>query len=184
MKQLTFRIGVLLSGMLLISMPALAEINSIYTDLREKSCKLIKLDEFGSSFSRCAGISGYQLLAIAGDIRESITVVDPNNKQHPLNFWNVITYAPSHLGDKAEWRVKQKDGKVVPQALIVRVNSTPYDEITGRNDKRQIYLAVIKITPQKICVVDRVAGGLDDNQKARIIADTASQMPCLTKLPK
>ena len=91
-------------GLLFASMAAFAEPTSVYTDLREQSCKLISQDEFGSSVSRCAGISGYQLLAIGGDIRESITIVDPKGKQHPLNFWEVISYAPSRLGDKAKWQ--------------------------------------------------------------------------------
>jgi hypothetical protein len=127
---------ILSAGTLLASMAVFAEPTSVYTDLRGQSCKLISQDEFGSSVSRCAGINGYQLLALGGDIRESITIVDPKGKQHPLKFWEVITYTPSRLGDKAEWRVIQQNGKAIPQALIVRLVTTPYDETTGGNTRR------------------------------------------------
>jgi hypothetical protein len=41
------------------------------------------------------------------------------------------------------------------------------------------YLAVAKITPEKICVTDRIDPGADMNVAARRAADTADKRPCL-----
>jgi hypothetical protein len=152
-------------------------IDSIYTDLSPSRCKTIKVDkEIGGSVQKCAGVAGYSLLVEDADARQSITVLTPDGKRHPLDYWRVITTAFSTVRDKAEWRVEQVGGKAQPIALIVRVSA---NENPDSPQKKTSYLAVAKITPEKICVTARVKGGATANEEARRAADTSAWEPCL-----
>lgn len=151
-------------------------IDSVYTDIAGATCTIISVDEeAGATTQRCPGIAGYALLVEDDDARMSITVVAPNGEQHPLDFWQVVTPAFSTLGEKAEWRVRQQNGELVPIALIVRVNANE----GGDPDVTTSYLAVAKIAPQATCVTDRIPPAADMNLQARIAADAAAEKPCL-----
>jgi hypothetical protein len=163
---------------LAISLNASAtSIDSVYTDLSPDSCKTIEVDkEAGGSVQKCAGVAGYSLLVEDADSRQSVTVVAPDGKRHPLDYWQVITTAFSTVGDKAEWRVEREGGKTRPIALIVRVFAS---ENPAAIQQRTSYLAVAKITADKVCVTDRVKGGASANEDARRAADTSAGKPCL-----
>ncbi|HEX8423312.1 MAG TPA: hypothetical protein VF634_07870, partial [Pyrinomonadaceae bacterium] len=122
------------------------------------------------------GVGGYKLLVSEDDARMSVTVVDPRGKEHPLEYWNVISSGFSSLGDKAEWRIKKQRGRVNPFALIVRVNASENPEDAS---KKTSYLAVAKITPQQICVTDKIAPSATANEEARRAADASASKPCL-----
>ena len=152
-------------------------VDSIYTDLSPAHCKTVKVDkETGSSVQTCPGVAGYSLLVEDDDGRQSITVLSPDGKRHPLNYWQVITTAFSSVGDKAEWRVERKGGKVRPIALIVRVYAS---ENPDSPNEKTSYLAVAKITAEKICVTAKVKGGARANEEARRAADASADKPCL-----
>ncbi|HEX5034929.1 MAG TPA: hypothetical protein VFW62_10635, partial [bacterium] len=100
-------------------------------------------------------------------------------KEHPLNYWEVITPAMSHLGDKAEWRIVKEGGKSLPKALIVRVTTAPHLQ----KELKASYLAVAKIAGDAICVTDRIEPGPKANELARQAADSAAAKPCLKAKP-
>lgn len=165
------------SFLLLMSLQTAVQTESTYTDLSSAKCTTIKVDqETGSSTSRCAGVGGYQLLVEDDDARQSVTIVAPDGRQHPLNYWEVITPAFSSVGEKAEWFTVRRDGKVTPVALIVRVNAQPGE---GSTDKKASYLAVAKITTQSICVTDKMGPGPTANAEARRAAQVAGGKRCL-----
>jgi hypothetical protein len=151
-------------------------ITSIYSSLSK--CRKVASDVI-SSTHLCGGIGGYKLQREYGDGRESITVISPNGKKHQLEFWNVISSAFSHVGEKAEWRVIRKKGKVVPVALIVRFTASEYSGDTPKPTSLISYLAVAKITPQKICVTDKIAPSRTANEEARVAADASADKPCV-----
>ena len=158
------------------TLPAQASANdSIYTQLNGAKCKTTKS---GREYliQICPGVGGYKLSVSEDDARMSVTVVDPGGKEHALEYWNVITSGFSHLGDKAEWRVKKQKGKVTPVALIVRVNASENPEDAS---KKTSYLAVAKIMPGQICVTDKIAPSATANEEARRAADASSGKPCL-----
>jgi hypothetical protein len=147
--------------------------DSVYTDIAPARCKTIETQEEGTvSVQKCAGVAGYELLVEDNDMRQSVTVVSPEGKQHPLNYWQVITTAFSSVGEKAEWRVERKGGKVRPYALIVRVNASENPE---KPEQKTSYLAVAKITAGEVCVTDKVK----TNEAARQAADASADKPCL-----
>lgn len=147
--------------------------DSVYTDIAPARCKTIETHEEGSSsVQKCPGVAGYGLLVEDSDSRQSVTVVSPDGKKHPLNYWQVITTGFSSLGEKAEWRVEKKGGKLRPFALIVRVNASENPE---KPDEKTSYLAVAKITASAVCVTDKV----QTNEEARAAADAAAGKPCL-----
>jgi hypothetical protein len=156
----------------LTSAPA-DSITSVYTPLSK--CKTVATGQ-DSSTQLCPGVGGYKLRLEYSDVRESITVVSPNGKQHQLDFWSVISSAFSNVGQKAEWRVASRKGKLVPLALIVRFNAS---ENSVDSSKETSYLAVAKITPQKICVTDKIAPSVTANEEARRAADASADKPCL-----
>lgn len=168
--------SIMLSALFLLNASLVQAQSSMYTDLAATKCKTIKVNkESGSSVQSCAGVAGYKLLVEDDDNRMSITVVSPAGKKHPLNYWDVITHAFSSVGDKAEWRVKKDGQKVIPIALIVRVNANEDPD----SNKRTSYLAVAKITPQGICVTDKIQPGAKANEEARAAADSSADKPCL-----
>src|SRR5215210_921862 len=119
---------------------AAAPITSVYSSL--SGCKLVKTGH-DWSVQACRGVGGYNLQLEYGDSRESITVFSPDRQKHPLELWQVISGGFSSVGQKAEWRVTSKNGKVVPVALIVRFNASENPE---DSTKVTSYLAVAKIT--------------------------------------
>jgi hypothetical protein len=152
----------------------------VYSDLSESKCKTIEVDkETGSSTQRCQGIAGYKLLLLDDDARQSITVVTPGGKQHPLEFWQVVTHAFSSIGSKAEWRVTRSKGKISPVALIVRVNAS---EDSANPSRLTSYLAVVKVTPEEICVTHKIPPGAQANENARQAADNAQTAACLKEV--
>ncbi len=162
------------------SIKAQTKLESVYSDISSSKCRTIEVDkETGSSSThRCPGIAGYKLLVLEDDVRQSITVVTPDGKHHPLDVWDVITHAFSSVGSKAEWRVTKSKGKVSPVALIVRVNASE-----GENPMRLTsFLAVVKMTPEKICITHKIPPGAKANQTARHAADTAQTSACLKEV--
>ena len=159
------------------SIHAQDKLESVYSDLTSSKCTTIEVDkETGSSTQRCRGIAGYKLLVLDDDARQSVTVVTPGGKSHPLELWEVITPAFSSIGNKAEWRVNRARGKVSPVALIVRVNAS---EDPANPKRLTSYLAVVKLTGGQICVTHKISPGAEANEEARRAADTAGASPCL-----
>lgn len=152
-----------------------AQVTSVYTDLDDEKCKTLELteDEGGLYKGECKGVAGYKLHVIEGDLRQTITVVDPKGTEHPLEFWN-LTGAFSSLGSKAEWRMRGK----MPIALIVRLNVSENPEDAS---KIKGYLVVAKITPDGICVTDFLAPTRSHNYEARRAADRSASRPCKYK---
>ena len=152
-------------------------IESVYSNLASNKCVTLTTDrETGASTQRCPAIAGYKLLVHDDDSRQSITVVTPNGKKHDLHFWDVVTHGFSSLGNKAEWRVIRNKRKVMPIALIVRVNTS---EDAENPNRKTSYLAVTKLTPNEICVTHKIPQSADANTKARQAADEARTAACL-----
>jgi hypothetical protein len=151
---------------------------SIYTDISDASCTVIKSsgepnEEDGL---KCRGPGGFHLLALSGDMRATVTIVGPDGKEYPLEFWDSVTGGFSTLGPRAEWRVR--DAESVPYAMIVRVSAS---ENPDKPEEKTSWLAVAKITAEAVCVTDKIKGGIDDNARARAAADTAATRPCLAQ---
>lgn len=166
--------------LLLINSHAMSEtqIASVYTDLSSNGCKPLKMDkETGNSIRKCPGVGGFHLLVLDDDARASITVVGPNNKEYPLDYWNVVTRSFSSLGRKAEWRVRVRQGQAIPVALIVRIHASEQDN--PESPRKTSYLAVTKITPEQVCVIDKIEAGINANERARQIADNSANKECL-----
>jgi hypothetical protein len=152
-------------------------ITSVYTPLSGHRCATTKEDKRNGSFIKaCPGVAGCRLLIALHDERMSVTVVTPDDKEHPLNYRDVITAGLSRLGMLAEWRVIYRDGKVTPLALIVRVYAEDTD---SRFAKKTSYLAVSKLTPSEICVTDRIPAGTSANEQARRAAIASAGRACL-----
>jgi hypothetical protein len=168
--------SVLAQGSKADTMGATSLISSVYTELSFGRCKTVSVNqESASSVQQCPGVAGYKLLVEDDDARMSITVITPGGKQHPLNFWHVITRHFSSLGSKAEWRVRRENKQLIPIALIVRVNG--YE--TSDADKVTSYLAVAKVSQGVICVTDKIQLTPRANEEARQAADASENKPCL-----
>lgn len=165
----------LIAVCLLTAGPTCAQtVRSVYTTLEEKQCgkiKSIQADEDGY-LGHCPGVAGYSLVISEGDLRQNLTVVTPKKKEHSLDLWSIVSSAFSHLGPKAEWRVKGQ----TPVALIFRYNAS---EDTEHPDKTTSYLVVTKITPTEICATDKIGPGPRANEEARRLADESSIKACL-----
>ena len=154
------------------------KIESIYTDLTTEKCKTIEQtdDEGGSYRGECAGIGGYKLEVLEGDLRQSINVIAPNRKKYELNLWTTVSGGFSSLGEKAEWRVTRSGKKITPTALIVRYNVSENPE---KPEQTTSYLVVVKILKTAACVTDVVKPTVkNQNVKAQQLADTSAGKRC------
>ena len=104
-------------------------------------------------------------------------MVGPDKKEYPLDYWNVITRSFSSLGKKAEWRVVKRKGRVIPVALVVRVYASEQENL--ESPRKTSYLAIAKITPEKVCVIDKIDASMDANERARQVADNSANKECL-----
>ena len=151
---------------------------SVYTQIGDKQCRMIKSTEAGDDGfeARCRGTAGYTLLLSEGDLRQNITVITPQRKEHSLDLWSVVSSGFSSVGPKVEWRITTQNKKLVPVALILRYNASDDAE---KPDKLTSYLAVAKITPTEVCVTEKILPGPTANEDARRAADAATTKPCL-----
>ena len=152
----------------------LAQANrSLYTSLAAKQCRTIKTETTGAGDyeGRCRGVAGYSLLLLEGDLRQNVIVVTPKGARHSLDLWDVVSGGFSYVGPRAEWRINKR-----PVALILRYNASEDPEHPNRKTS---YLVVAKITPDEICVTDKISGGPKANADARTAADSAATKPCL-----
>jgi hypothetical protein len=154
-----------------------ASVTSIYTSLITLGlCQTIEVsDARTGSRHRCPGVDGYTLIVEDTDARMSVTVVTPSGAPYPLDYWHRVTTHFSNLGDRAEWRVVERNGIREPIAVIIRVNS--YE--TDGSNKATSYLVVAKITAGAICVTDRIEPGPTANVEARRAADSSASKACL-----
>lgn len=150
---------------------------SVYTSLEGKSCKKVIDDKTTGAFTlHCPGSAGFALQVLDDDERSSVNLVGPDKKVYELNYWEVVTGGFSTLGKKAEWRLARIDGKMVPAALIVRVNSVDQSDLD--HPKQVPLLAVAQIRKAEACVVKTIgAGAATANADARAIADGPA-LPC------
>jgi hypothetical protein len=153
-------------------------LQSVYTEMTGEGCKTVTVRENPDSYSlqQCEGIAGYSLQVEDGDDRQSVTVVKPGGARRPLDFARTVSSGFSTVGSWAEWRVRRLNGKPDPVALIVRLNAQDAPHHPERNIS---YLAVAKITPEEICVTDKIKPGPDENLEARKAADAAATKPCV-----
>lgn len=158
------------------------KITSKYSALAGKSCTS-HIDDAatGASTTECPGIQGFRLLVSEDDDRSSVSIVTPDRRVFPLNYWDVVTRGFSSLAGKAEWRVANVGGKSVPVALIVRVNTV--DQSDPEHPKQVPVLAVARITPDTACVTHRLdALPRNASEQARKAADTVG-VACLPTKP-
>ena len=156
---------------------ALWAVNAQAANMDEEIAQRIKpVGQVCIQGEECKGVAGYRLLVASYDIRESVTVISPDGRQHPLDFTRVITLAPSMVGEKAEWRVEKRGNQITPIALIVRVYA---DENPDAPNQRTSYLSVSKITPDRICVTAKIRNSTNANEQARQAAAVAAYQPCL-----
>ncbi|HEX6909551.1 MAG TPA: hypothetical protein VF142_04130 [Longimicrobium sp.] len=156
---------------------AAQEVRSVRTSLREADCTTVSVDEeAGGSTQRWPGTAGFALMALDGDARMSITVLDPSGREHPLEFWTSVTGGFSSLGDEAEWRVRGEGASAVPLALIVLLKAHEHPDDPERLTP---YRVVAKITPAETCVTHRVPASTPDAEVRRL-ADASAAQPCRT----
>lgn len=167
-----FKLTLFFASFVSLSLTAGAQIASQYTDLIDTKCKTLELieDEGELYKGECAGVGGYKLHVIEGDLRHTIDVVSPDGTAHQLRFWDFFG-GFSAVGPRAEWRLKSKR----PIALIVRLNVSENPEDSSKTTS---YLIVAKITENEVCVTDILKPGRSQNIEARRSADRAAAMPC------
>jgi hypothetical protein len=115
----------IVAGAIALIASPLQAASSIYSELYGKSCNLIEVDKgSGASTRRCSGVGGYSLLVHEAHAQTSVDIVTPGRAVYPLEYWEVVTPGLSRVGRVAEWRVEQRNGRMVPTALLVRLDTS------------------------------------------------------------
>ena len=160
------------AAVLLLATPWAWAGDSAYSGLDVDSCVLLQENaEMAWSLSECPAFAGYRVLLEDSDGRQSLCLVEPSGRPHDLDFASTVTEAFNTLGAKLEWRFDHGPHGMSPYGLIVRVNTQ------GDDDRVRSFLAVVRIGEQ-VCVVDRLEPEVDQNIKARIVADDRSVVSC------
>ncbi|HMU64816.1 MAG: hypothetical protein U1E82_07140 [Nitrosomonas sp.] len=155
-----------------------AKIQSVYTNLSGDNCYMVSNDlETGSTIQQCPGINGYSLFVLDDDNRVSITLISPDHKEYPLNFWTVITKSFSVIGENAEWRVLKTYENSSPIALIIRVDADIQEDL--ESPRKESYLAIARISADKVCVIAKILYSEKAKEIARLIADNLVFNDCL-----
>ncbi|MBC7743274.1 MAG: hypothetical protein H7061_13840 [Bdellovibrionaceae bacterium] len=152
---------------------AQADFLSAYTSVADKDCVLIsgsaleKNPEIDYATVECPGLGGYQVMISGSDLRYPLQLTYQGKEitlSQMLSFHEVAS-------DKIEWLYSRQDHVITYHALIHRL-SVQVDE------KSTEVLVVSKLKGADSCTVALVKGN-SANQRARVIAEKASQMPCL-----
>lgn len=157
---------------LVFSAATSAQTKSVYTSTKTSACRTISQSDAdaGSYEGECAGVGGYKVRLLEGDIRQTLNIITPAKKKFELNFWYIFS-GFSAIGEKIEWRVKG----VTPFALIARFNVADNDDPRSSRS----YLIVSKVGKTESCVVGTVPAGAKQNEDARAMADKSQSMPCM-----
>lgn len=152
---------------------------SLYTDLYGPSCKTIEYDKgSGARTRRCPGVAGYRLLVHEANAQTSIDIVTPAGAVYPLEYWEVVTPGLARVGRKAEWRVIRQGAKLVPTALLVRLDTAnPLAE--GPRIASGVILAAARIERDGACVVYQGNAGLRSAQAVARRAVDGPHRKCL-----
>lgn len=156
---------------LFVSATAAAQVKSVYTSTKTGACRTIKSnpEEAGYYEGECPGVGGYKVRLIEGDLRQTLDVITPKKKRFELKFWEHFS-SFSAIGEKLEWRTKAG----IPFAMIAR-----YYVADPEGGKGRSYLFVTKIGKTSACITDIVEPMAKQNEKARELADSAGDKPCL-----
>jgi hypothetical protein len=172
------RTCLLASLLALLPAPARAT-TSLYTDLYGKSCKTIEqVAGSGASTRLCAGVGGYQLLVHEAKAQTSVDIVTPAGAVYPLEYWEVVTPSLARVGRKAEWRVAERQGKVVPTALLVRLD-TGAAATEGPREAAGAIITAARIAGDGACVVYQGDGALKTADATARSAAAEPQRKCL-----
>jgi hypothetical protein len=143
----------LLAGVLALAALPAHGAASLYTDLYGKNCKTLEQDPgSGASTRQCAGVGGFSLLVHEARAQTSVDIVTPRGAVYPLEYWEVVTPGLSRVGRKAEWRVEQRNGKLAPTALLVRLD-TGNPVIEGPREAAGAIITAARIAADGACVV-------------------------------
>lgn len=162
-----FRKVIFVGALTLLGASATAA-TSLYSDLYGKACRRVDTDQgSGASTRLCKGVGGYSVLVHEANAQASIDIVTPSGAVYPLEYWEVVTPGLTSVGRKAEWRVENRDGKVVPTALLVRLD-TANEETSGPRIKPHGIITASRIARDGACVVYQADGAVKS-------ADTAAR---------
>lgn len=153
---------------------------SLYTNLSGNTCRKFIDDKVTGAYTLdCPGIQGFRLHVLTDDERSSVNVVMPDKRIHPLDYWEVVTPGFSKLGKKAEWRAARVGRKIIPVAIIVRIDTL--DQRDPERPRRAPILAVARIFQDTACVTKTIdANTPSANEQARRFADD-EHLPCLSR---
>jgi len=169
----------LLAAVLLLAATGASAAATMYTELYGSSCKTIEYDKAsGARTRRCPGVAGYRLLVHEVNAQSSIDIVTPAGAVYPLEYWEVVTPGLSRVGRKAQWRVEKHGAKVVPVALLVRLDtSNPLAE--GPRIAPGSIITAARIEHDGACVVYQGNAGLRTAEAAARSAAEGRRRKCL-----
>ena len=156
----------------------------ISTSIDRASCteQIDFSDPNETPYLECPGVSGYSLMVKqVGSGRTSISVLTPDKQEFPLDFDRVISTAMADLESTAQWQVTTSGGSEDPIALIASVRVR--EDLDEPDNVTATYAAVAKITPDQICVTDRIEKLASSEQAIATAAAEAIRKSCLPPLP-
>lgn len=149
--------------------PAMANpLKSVYSTIEPASCKVLSRNVERTSWS-CPGLPGYPVWLETRAMRTFVSVGGngPSRRAGRQTLpWPNTPFSSSIERATLEWRIKQRGGRTVPHATILRY-------FTGKEGTNRQMLVVMRVTPDEACHVAHVvaSGQASAIAVARSIAD-------------
>lgn len=166
--------------LLLLAAAGAQAATSQYSDLYGAACKTIDIDHgSGARTRRCTGVAGYRLLVHEANGQTSIDIVTPRGAVYPLEYWDVLAPGVARVGRKAEWRLEARAGRLVPTALLVRLDTAEPAVRGPRFARSGGIITAARIESDGACVVYQGNGAQRSGDTAARTAAAAARYTCL-----
>lgn len=143
-------------------------LKSAYSTIEPASCKVLSRHQDRTSWS-CPGLPGYPIWLEMTGRRTFVSVGDNGSSRRAGRQtlpWPNTPFAGTTERATLEWRIKQRGGRTVPHATILRY-------YTSKGGAKGQMLVVMRVTPDEACHVAHVdaSGNPSAIATARSIAD-------------
>jgi len=159
-------------------------VESVFTRIDAASCTetIDESDPNDTPIRLCQGVGSLSLLVRrVGSGRRSVDVRVPAAGDFPLDLTEIISRHMLELDPQVEWRVSRRDGELLPIALVLRVGIHADED--EPETVTETYAAIARISPEAICLTDRLPESAVNDSSIRAAADTARDRDCLPPLP-
>lgn len=145
----------------------------IGTGLSGEGCKPA-IGENDEKTRICKGVEGYSLLIKGKETQPQISLVAPDGKRHPIEYWDPADAGYREIYSGVTWVVVNTPKKTISLEFYLAIEPRQDYAQWGR------YEVIARVSPGPVCVVGSVPSGPSSTMESIAIASNPSDRPCLS----